>query len=134
MSDMPEEIWAGLGLREVKTPYLKNSYEIEEMNMWCSSKHNALRDDIKYIRADLTGLQCFYDYEGTLPNKFIALYSDGSGCNMFYYSHDDQYGKRMYTSASDNDYIMGVDEGWFLDAGYLWFIALPDDFKVGGEE
>lgn len=82
----------------------------------------------------MTELKCFYDYDGELPNVFIAIYSDSSGCNIYYYSHDDEFGRKLYTSSSDSNDYYGVDEGWFVNAGYLWFVALPDDFKVWEED
>jgi hypothetical protein len=64
-------------------------------------------------------IQCFVTDD--LPEKFIAIYSDGSGCDLFF-----KQGKLYYSDWYDE----GVDKDWFFDAGYLWFIALPDNFEV----
>jgi len=73
-----------------------------------------------YIRADLVGLKCFY--EDDLPSKFIAIYSDGSGCDIFYEVSDGFYSTPIG--------VENVQSDWFADAGYLWFVPLPDDFEV----
>ena len=114
MSDMPKEIWAG---------------DSQGYNMWRESDGVVVLDnEAKYIRADLVGLQNFYDYsvyaEGDLPDRFIAVFSDGSGCDIFYRQ------KNGLWCSSD---FVEVGEDWFADAGYLWFIALPDIFKMWGE-
>ena len=76
----------------------------------------------------MTKLENFYDHKGDLPNKFIAIYSDGSGCGLFVKRG------RLYYHADMVDAERRVDKDWFVVAGYLWFIALPDDFKVWGED
>jgi hypothetical protein len=80
----------------------------------------------------MTQLYNFYKHD--LPKKFIAIYSDGSGCDIFY-----EQGKNEYNSHSLSEWdeikerFITVDKDWFVDAGYLWFIPLPDDFKVWEE-
>jgi hypothetical protein len=65
-------------------------------------------------------IKCFY--EDDPPKIFVAIFSDGSGCDIFY-----KDGEKSYNSPGG---IKNVPAGWFVDAGYLWFIQLPDDFKV----
>jgi len=89
-------------------------------------------DSTKYVRADIAEnkgvMKCFHE-ESELPKVFIAIYSDGSGCNIFY-EHAEHKG--LFTGLSiDFDLL---NRHWFIDAGYLWFIALPDDFNVFGGE
>lgn len=62
-------------------------------------------------------------YENDLPSKFIAIYSDGSGCEIFTRQQEN-----AYISPSMEGCV--VDKGWFVDAGYLWFVPLPDNFEV----
>lgn len=62
-------------------------------------------------------------YEDDPPEKFVAIYSDGSGCDIFYEQSAGYY-------ASSSREIVGVQTDWFADAGYLWFLPLPDDFEV----
>ena len=69
----------------------------------------------------------FYEHEGDLPEKFIAIYSDGSGCEIFYKINNGW-------QTAENKFEEPIDKYWFIDAGYLWFIPLPDDFKVWSEE
>jgi hypothetical protein len=81
----------------------------------------------KYVRADIAqnAMKCFYE-ETELPKVFIAIYSDLSGADIFG-NHDDGF----YSPSRD---LNVPDNHWFIDAGYLWFIALPDDFNVFGGE
>ena len=67
-------------------------------------------------------LQCFYT-EDTLPKVFIAIYSDASGCGIYYKKENGCY--------SSVEHGMNLHKDWFADAGYLWFIELPDDFLDG---
>jgi len=71
-------------------------------------------------------LKCFYEHED-LPKIFIAIYSDGSGCDLYYQRNDG------FCRAEDG-LLLTTDKHWFTDAGYLWFIALPDDFGLWSEK
>ncbi len=73
-------------------------------------------------------LQTFHDAK-ELPKKFIALYDDGSGGEVFY-----QNLKGKYNTAINDYDDYGVDAGYFEDAGFYLFIPLADNFKLGGEE
>jgi hypothetical protein len=73
------------------------------------------------------GLVSFYDFKGDLPKVFFALYSDGSGGNIFVKSKDKNEWKGVEW---DGDGDGCVRKDWFEDAGYLWFVKLPDDFPV----
>lgn len=57
-------------------------------------------------------------------DKFVAIASDGSCAEVFY---KDGNGYTAYVLDGT------VDWEWFPDAGYCWFMALPDDFEVWGE-
>ena len=65
--------------------------------------------------------KCFYE-EDDLPKVFIAIYSDGSGSDLFHEVSDGFY--------STPTGVENVQSDWFADAGYLWFVPLPDDFEV----
>lgn len=60
--------------------------------------------------------------------KFIALYSDGSGANLYWRLDDDSDGLQVYCN-HDGDQVPDP-ETYFEDAGYCWFIDLPDYFKL----
>lgn len=62
-------------------------------------------------------------YEDDPPTKFVAIYSDGSGCHLFYKDEKGRY------QSPDHAFQM-ADKEWFIDAGFLWFLPLPDDFEV----
>jgi len=114
--EMPNEIWA------FKTQ--------KGETVFSGDKRLTASNATKYVRADIAEnkgvMKCFYE-ESELPKVFIAIYGDGSGCNIF--SEHAEY-KGLYTGLSiDFD---PVDRHWLTDAGYLWFIALPDDFNVFG--
>jgi hypothetical protein len=59
--------------------------------------------------------------------KFIALFADGSGCSLFRTNSDGRFSSPSF----END---AVNIEWLLDAGYLHWIALPDDYKIWREE
>lgn len=65
--------------------------------------------------------QCFYTDDP--PEKFIAVYDDGSGCEIFC-----RHGIESYYQPRSNMFV--PDKHWFTDAGYLWFVPLPDDFEI----
>lgn len=123
MSDMPKEIWAYKEDSKIATGLHRTDF------LWREKNPDGDKDMVKYTRSDLTGLQCFYDYAGDLPKQFIAIYSDGSGANLFW-----EHVKGKYQSEGIDQFEGCVGKDWFIDAGYLWFIALPDDFKVCGED
>lgn len=70
-------------------------------------------------------MKCFY--EDKPKGDFIAIYDDVSSCHIF---RETAAGK--FTSSSFFDKEEGkdveVDSDWFADAGFLWWIPLPDDF------
>ena len=75
------------------------------------------------------GLECFYESE-ELPKAFISILADGSGCEIFL-RFEDSGGQVFYKpveSHFEGEYAKGVDKEWFIDSGYLWFVALPEDF------
>jgi hypothetical protein len=83
-----------------------------------------LDEELQKIKSSQKEMKCFYEVED-LPNNFIAIYSDLSGCDIFG-KHDDG----IYGSPTRD--LNVPDNHWFTDAGYLWFITLPDGFN-GGE-
>lgn len=93
---------------------------LDVIHGWFANAMMAMHD---HIMNKTKVMKCFYE-ESELPKVFIAIYSDGSGCDIF--------------RKRDNDFYSGthglVDNQWFTDAGYLWFIALPDGFNVFGGE
>ena len=97
--------------------------DFDLMHVWFANAMMAMYD---HVMNNNKAMKCFYE-ETELPKVFIAIYSDGSGCDIFA-KHDDGF-----YSPSRELYV--PDNQWFTDAGYLWFIALPDDFNVfGGEQ
>ena len=109
---MPNEIWA----------FKTRMGEI----VFSGDKRLGASNATKYVRADIAEnkIKCFYE-EAELPKVFIAIYSDLSGCDIFGKQDNGIYG----SPTRDLDV---PDNHWFTDAGYLWFIALPDDFNVFG--
>ena len=64
-------------------------------------------------------------FDETPKNKFVAFYSDGSGCVML---------KRNGNSCLSAD---GEAAYWtenLLESGMLWYIDLPDDFEFWFEK
>jgi hypothetical protein len=61
-------------------------------------------------------------HDDTPGQKFIAIYGDGSGCEIF------QMADGGYKSPAYDDEL--IDYDWFMEAGFVWFIDLPDDFSV----
>lgn len=120
MSKMPDRIWAWFENPETD---LTGNMQQEVPKRGLFSKAG-LDNRTEYVRADTVGLKCFYEEED-LPAKFIAIYSDNSGCNIFY---EDGEGSGLYAGCEGG--INGVEKGWFVDAGYLWFVPLPDYFDV----
>ena len=66
-----------------------------------------------------------FDEAETLPKKFIAIFGDGSGCEIFR-----EIGPGKYILVGR---MGGFGKDWLEESGYQWFIPLPDDFKVWGE-
>ena len=116
-TDMPDRIWAN----EHKVWSTSEKYLNNKGAPRPASHSRAKR--FEYIRADLVGIKCFY--EDDLPSKFIAIYSDGSGCDIYY---EDGEGSEFYIGCGRG--VNGVQKDWFFDTGYLWFVPLPDDFEV----
>ena len=112
-TEMPDEIWM------FSNPKGEKVFSADERLKNSGAIH--------YVRADIAqnAMKCFYE-ETELPKAFVAIYSDLSGCDIFA-EQDDGF----YSPSRD---LECVDDGWFVDAGYLWFIALPDDFNVFGGE
>ena len=69
-------------------------------------------------------IKMIYEFKEDFPEKFIAIYSDGSGSDIFYTQKNG-----LFASAS-LDKGETVDQEWLIDAGYWYFIPLPDDFNV----
>ena len=63
-------------------------------------------------------------HDDTPGQKFIAIYGDGSGCQIFQRRGD------MFSSPCFYDDEDTITIDWLLDAGFVWFIDLPDDFSV----
>jgi len=72
-------------------------------------------------------LFCFYEQPPECGTSFIALFSDGSGADLFLRADNGDYHN------ANND-INPPDSHWFADSGYLWFAVLPDDFRLFFEE
>jgi len=60
--------------------------------------------------------------------KFIALYDDGSGANLYLRIDDALTGDPLYLSAD------GMDDFSETMDNYLYWIPLPDDYKFSFEE
>lgn len=58
-----------------------------------------------------------------LPERFVAIYADASSAVLFFKDCLDGY-------ASASHDIEGVTADFFEEAGFHWFIPLPDDFPV----
>lgn len=71
-------------------------------------------------------------HDAVLPNVFIALHCDGGGCNIFYRIGDGYTSPFLYDRDEEKHDI--VDQDWFCDADYCWFIPLPDNFQYWGRE
>lgn len=72
---------------------------------------------------DKGNLETFYTSKP--EGKFIALYGDGSGCSMWHKKEEgffDQEGGLIHN-----------DPDWFIEAGYLFFVELPDTFQFWHE-
>lgn len=74
----------------------------------------------KYLRADLA-----YGYFATtepedLPNKFVALFGDGSGSDMY----KKQGGEFVHCHSGEP-----VSFDYFIDAQYSLWVRLPDDYQ-----
>ena len=58
--------------------------------------------------------------------KFIALFADGSGETLSLTNDDGTFSTPHFRGDK-------FTAAWLLDAGYLHWIALPDDYKLWGE-
>lgn len=66
-------------------------------------------------------------YNGDKPTgKFVALYTDGSGCALFQ-RVDGPDGTDAYVD-HEGEEIHGYD--WFLDAGFSIWVSIPDEYKL----
>jgi len=66
----------------------------------------------------------------SIPNntKFVAIYADGSGARLFFI---DDIGD-LYNSECDKTDI--APDTWLVDAGFAYWIKLPDSFKLWFEQ
>lgn len=87
--------------------------------------HPDLEPVLNTIRREINKSGLYNFYEDTPPSKFVALYSDGSGCDLFYEVEEGFYSSPEYK-------FERVQADWFADAGYLWFMPLPDGFEIWG--
>ena len=63
-----------------------------------------------------------------LPNKFIAIYGDGSGASIIR-----RVSSFYFKFADDEDETLCTIED-IQDAGFVFFVALPDNFEIFGEK
>lgn len=59
--------------------------------------------------------------------KFVALYDDGSGCTL---GVGRSKGLLRLANYHDMDDVTIFDQDWLQDAGYAYWLPLPDDFKL----
>lgn len=66
----------------------------------------------------------------SIPNgtKFVAICSDGSGSSLFFV---DKYG---FLIDSDGEEIDNDPQAHLFEAGYLYWIKLPKEFKLWFEQ
>lgn len=107
--------------RAYERPAFLGEIELKEEN-------EVLKNKIKTLEARRTKLNILY--EDKIPNgtKFVALYSDGSGADLFY---TNEIGELFN---SDSELIDIKDHSWLEDAGYLWWIELPQEFEIWRED
>lgn len=79
----------------------------------------------------MTNWNLMYDVKPTYPSKFVAVYSDGSGCQMFKASEDSQL--REYNMNGCNGYDW-VECDWECLDDFTEWNYLPDDFEFFGEK
>lgn len=73
-------------------------------------------------------LHPFYDDALPAPGtKFVAFYGDGSGSALFVRFDDGDY-----ADAEMEERAKFSADG-FMDAGFLWWSRMPDDFEFFGE-
>lgn len=81
---------------------------------------NCKTNPARYWRDEM---KTFHEHGHELPNKFIAIFADGSGASIFIRKGDG-------FCEPDNEFKV-PDKEWFINSsGYKWFFPLPDDFKV----
>ena len=66
-------------------------------------------------------MHCFYTSTPDKGRNFIAIYGDGSQVDA--YAHTE-------SGFKDSGGDSRPDANWFADAGYLFFISLPENFKL----
>jgi len=64
--------------------------------------------------------------------KFVALFADGSGANLYWRLDDQPCGLPVYCDATGD--LIGEPETYFEDAGYYAWLPLPDDFQLWMEQ
>ena len=64
----------------------------------------------------------------SIPNgtKFVAIYGDGSGARLF--CIDDS--GSLWDSESRPNHITTAPDIWLMDAGFMYWMKLPDTFKL----
>lgn len=61
--------------------------------------------------------------------KFIAIYGDGSGAELFYGR------KNGVLVSADGELIEGYDQQeWLEESGFCFWVPLPDDFELWFEQ
>lgn len=76
----------------------------------------------------VTKLRSLYTDPPKNGTKFIAIFDDGSGADIFHFRKD---GILQQAGWSEEDCV--DDVFWLCDAGYSEWIELPNDFKMWGE-
>lgn len=62
---------------------------------------------------------------GTPTGKFVALFADGSGANIFFMARDHLF------DAEGDEICLQIDTvEVLLDCGYFHWLPLPDDYKL----
>ncbi len=67
----------------------------------------------------------------SIPNgtKFVAFFGDGSGAKLFLISDDGEL-----ADAENGFRGITAPEVWLQDAGFIYWMKLPDSFKLWFEE
>lgn len=77
----------------------------------------------------MTELRSFYTDKP--DGKFIAIFQDGSGARL-YWAVDGENGLPAYIDHEGD--MVPEPETYFENAGYCFWIPLPDDFKFWFEQ
>ena len=112
--EMPKEIW------------VNSKMKVTDGGGCATYDHN--NGVKKYIRADQVSNAVKLLGVDEPPNKFIALYSDGSGGSIVR-RVDELY--FVYVEDEEKTHCTVED---IMDADHVFFVALPDNFKTWGEE